>query len=908
MSITKLAEGHKLFKKDFLSKVPKGVSLENKKRLADYAMNTGRSIEDLLLFAAGKITIDDINSKKTFDKEWEENKDEVLSMASKDDFSSNIDAAKHEVYKTLGKARGSDAYEMTWKDRVNLWTNGGFINEKGEQVIFNDSTGVGGKNLPEANTRNTKAVLDTIGKAESDAVGGYNAIVRSKTGDPDLTGMTITEARKKHGNIAIGRYQIIGETMDSLATQMGIDPDTYVLNEENQDALATKLLEEKGLDKYLSGDMEADEFLGNIAEVWRGLPVDATGKGYEEGDEYGNKATISYDDAIAGLGAEPTEGAEKKKNTIEPTKTFKLYNQKTKAFVEFKVYEDEEGNVGFTHSKTDIPKKDLENAVNRFYSTGAVSEGADKDGSPYYYMRGTDWSTRDVPPIYGTEEEKAKVKNRNIKVDALTNKKYEKMMAERSKKRIQDKADKKFDIEGKKKLYEDAVERKKKLEKLLEGEITSSASRISLEQDLEKTTENVDKYKADYEREVASKAKSIEDEVNLQNTKAKEAELLDLKRNINSGEYTGEELEKKKREADALHFELNDANSDIQSDMTAPFGSTRADIELYKMDKEATQEDDVVYDTEIKAPKVIQEEDIEIPVVEEEKVEEEEVEDEETYIDVDVETRENYDITQMSPEYIKKLMGDRDAKLEATGRGGLLKKYGGMDMLLQNIGMYAAYKTATTPLPEQQKSEQWQERMAQLKDRTQLGLDNKTKTLYQSQAERTYAYDVANIANMATSSQAALGSLGAASARKYQSDLKLAATDAELREKHQGEYQSALVRDEAMTQDMWKRNVYDEASRKRDLKSGLLGQAVKNIRETVQYNQQYGDGSLYEQLMTETIKEKESKRRSMITSQATALMQSGMTQEEAFTALGGSHSEEPKEEKKQGGLKSLFKF
>lgn len=116
-------EAVEAFKKDYLSKVPKDLPIEARKRLADYAFNTGRSVEDLLLFAAGEISLDDINSKKVFTKEWEENKDDILKDLKAGNLISEIDQAKHNVYKSLGEKRGNTAYEDSWKGRTNMWSN-----------------------------------------------------------------------------------------------------------------------------------------------------------------------------------------------------------------------------------------------------------------------------------------------------------------------------------------------------------------------------------------------------------------------------------------------------------------------------------------------------------------------------------------------------------------------------------------------------------------------------------------------------------------------------------------------------------------------------------------------------------------------------------------------------------------
>ena len=235
----------------------------------------------------------------------------------------------------------------------------------------------------------------------------------------------------------------------------------------------------------------------------------------------------------------------------------------------------------------------------------------------------------------------------------------------------------------------------------------------------------------------------------------------------------------------------------------------------------------------------------------------------------------------MSSEELAKWRKENFDTANAVGVGGAIKAFGGVDNALQLVGMAAGYQAAINPVPEQKKSDKWMEQIQRTKDRMNLGLDANTKTMYQRNAERTYSYDAANIGRGATSGQSALGALGAASSRKYNADLQLASMDATAREQHFGDYQSALVRDEAMTQAMWERNEYNEASRKRDLKAGLIGQAVKNIRDNAMYEKSYGSGSAYAQLMRNKLIET---KQTIQATEDSKLISQGYTPETIFEA------------------------
>jgi hypothetical protein len=97
-----------------------------------------------------------------------------------------------------------------------------------------------------------------------------------------------------------------------------------------------------------------------------------------------------------------------------------------------------------------------------------------------------------------------------------------------------------------------------------------------------------------------------------------------------------------------------------------------------------------------------------------------------------------------------------------------------------------------------------------------------------------------------------------------------------------------------MTQDMWKRNVYDEAARKRDLKSGLIGKSVSNMRDDLMYDKQYGDGSMYDQLMKETMEEKKNTNEALRIAKATKMIEANQwTEEEALDYYSKQNQPEP---------------
>ncbi|MBM7069996.1 hypothetical protein [Actibacterium sp. 188UL27-1] len=140
-------------------------------------------------------------------------------------------------------------------------------------------------------------LLDLIATAEAGPL-GYDAVqygARIKPSKPP-TQMTIAEIfawikatpRQPH---AIGRYQFIPKTLDYLVTQLGIDRNQR-FSPAVQDQLAHVLLQQAGLSKFRSGELNRRQFMNGLAKIWAGLP-NSSGKSHYNGYA-GNKATMTW--------------------------------------------------------------------------------------------------------------------------------------------------------------------------------------------------------------------------------------------------------------------------------------------------------------------------------------------------------------------------------------------------------------------------------------------------------------------------------------------------------------------------------------------------------------------------------------------------------------------------------------
>lgn len=149
----------------------------------------------------------------------------------------------------------------------------------------------------------TVNLLDTIKKKETQ--GNYNIFAGDKaTADRKLTNLTLNQVIQKQGNKAAGAYQFKPETLRTLMKDLGLKG-TEKFTPAFQDVLATRLLERRGLNDYLAGNLPADVFALNAAKEWASLPVLTPTKGrvgqVEPGMSYyqgygSNKALMNQDE------------------------------------------------------------------------------------------------------------------------------------------------------------------------------------------------------------------------------------------------------------------------------------------------------------------------------------------------------------------------------------------------------------------------------------------------------------------------------------------------------------------------------------------------------------------------------------------------------------------------------------
>ena len=152
----------------------------------------------------------------------------------------------------------------------------------------------------------TSAVLDLVAGPESR--GNYNAWYRAAhQRDLQLAELTVAEVRalqrrlvRKNGGSAIGRYQIIDDTLDGLIVGMGLRGSER-FTPALQDRMAMHLAREAGLEAWLDGALSDERFAARLARVWAGLPANHSGRSRYAGIQ-GNRAGIGWRALVTSLG------------------------------------------------------------------------------------------------------------------------------------------------------------------------------------------------------------------------------------------------------------------------------------------------------------------------------------------------------------------------------------------------------------------------------------------------------------------------------------------------------------------------------------------------------------------------------------------------------------------------------
>lgn len=117
----------------------------------------------------------------------------------------------------------------------------------------------------------TVNMLDLIKQKESQ--GNYDIFAGdAPTANRKLTNKTLSQIIAMQGNKAAGAYQFKPQTLKTLMKDLGLTGKEK-FTPAFQDVLATRLLERRGLNDYLSGKLAPEQFALGAAKEWASLPV-----------------------------------------------------------------------------------------------------------------------------------------------------------------------------------------------------------------------------------------------------------------------------------------------------------------------------------------------------------------------------------------------------------------------------------------------------------------------------------------------------------------------------------------------------------------------------------------------------------------------------------------------------------
>jgi hypothetical protein len=175
----------------------------------------------------------------------------------------------------------------------------------------------------------TAKILSHIGQKESG--GNYNILVGGRT-NPDLTKMTVAQvidyqSQMLSGRLgrfessAVGKYQIIRGTLMGLVRK-GAASINDIFDATTQEKLGRALLEKRGLDHYLSGKINKEQFMDSLSMEWASLPYH-TGRSYYAGVG-SNRSLMTRDDfdrlflAQGGIATSPSIAGEAGPEAVIP--------------------------------------------------------------------------------------------------------------------------------------------------------------------------------------------------------------------------------------------------------------------------------------------------------------------------------------------------------------------------------------------------------------------------------------------------------------------------------------------------------------------------------------------------------------------------------------------------------------
>ena len=156
-------------------------------------------------------------------------------------------------------------------------------------------------------------------------------------------------------------------------------------------------------------------------------------------------------------------------------------------------------------------------------------------------------------------------------------------------------------------------------------------------------------------------------------------------------------------------------------------------------------------------------------------------------------------------------------------------------------------------LPEYKPSAEMLESIADARRQKEIGLSAEEEVYMSQGADRAYASDVSNIRRLSGGSAGtALANLGSASSRYFDNMAGIAATDQQVRRQAERRFDERAGQAENIKR-LQHAEKRDLAERNIAAASGLMGDAIENMRERRDFEKQYGAGSAHAMFEDEMI-------------------------------------------------------
>lgn len=153
----------------------------------------------------------------------------------------------------------------------------------------------------------TEVNLDMVANViKKESGGNYSAVWGNKT-EPSLTTKTVDEVLAYQQSLidsgakstAAGAYQIKRSTLQDYKNKLNLTG-KELFDATTQDKLFVALALDGGIRDHLEGKLDAGGTIKALSKVWAAVPMDASGKGYYDGDGL-NKAYIQYGEMLNAL-------------------------------------------------------------------------------------------------------------------------------------------------------------------------------------------------------------------------------------------------------------------------------------------------------------------------------------------------------------------------------------------------------------------------------------------------------------------------------------------------------------------------------------------------------------------------------------------------------------------------------